>query len=196
MTIRGGGNPIVDMAGAPRFRMGPPPRSFAADAYDCIMVRTRSGSTEYRSYAVGGKTLVSRRRPSPSRGNPVTIKILQRSGAAGTSNSTNVRLTRRKSTLFQWLAVPLWVPTGKDSVPTDSGGIPLTILRSRNRERSPYRDREPRSPLRAYWSVYELTPPSAELEAGGWVEKHSNGMPRICWHTIFTVGTHSSTASH
>jgi hypothetical protein len=23
----------------PRFRMGPPPRSFAADAYDCIMVR-------------------------------------------------------------------------------------------------------------------------------------------------------------
>src|SRR5215813_13552534 len=47
------------------------------------------------------------------------------SGAAGTSNSTNVRLTRRKSTLFQWLAIPLWVPTGKDSVPTDSGGIPL-----------------------------------------------------------------------
>src|SRR5215831_15188470 len=39
-------------------------------------------------------------------------------------------LTRQKSTLFQWLVVPLWVPTGKDSVPTDSGGIPLTILRS------------------------------------------------------------------
>ena len=36
-------------------------------------------------------------------------------------------LTGQKSTLFQWLAVPLWVPTGKDSVPTDSGGIPLTI---------------------------------------------------------------------
>jgi hypothetical protein len=43
--------------------------------------------------------------------------------------------------LFQWLAVPLWVLFGKDSVPTDSGGIrvptdsggiPLTILRSRN----------------------------------------------------------------
>src|SRR5215469_3720843 len=40
---------------------------------------------------------------------------------AGTSNSMSVRLTRQKSTLFQWLAVPLWVPTGKDSVPTDSG---------------------------------------------------------------------------
>ena len=45
------------------------------------------------------------------------------SGAAGTSNSTNVRLTRQKSTLFQWLVVPLWVPTGKDSGPTDSGAF-------------------------------------------------------------------------
>ena len=33
----------------------------------------------------------------------------------------NVRLTRQKSTLFQWLAVSLWFPTGEDSVPTDSG---------------------------------------------------------------------------
>src|SRR5215471_3485326 len=49
-------------------------------------------------------------------------------------------------------------------------------------------DREPRSPLRAYWSVYEFNPPSAELDAGGRVEKHSNGMPRICWHTILSCG--------
>jgi len=33
--------------------------------------------------------------------------------AAGTSNSTNVRLTRQKAALFQWLAVPLWFPTEK-----------------------------------------------------------------------------------
>ena len=33
--------------------MGPPSRSFAADAYDCIMVRIRSGSTEYRRVARG-----------------------------------------------------------------------------------------------------------------------------------------------
>src|SRR5215472_3442409 len=32
-------------------------------------------------------------------------------------------LTRQKSTLFQWLAVPLWVPIGKNSVPTDSGAF-------------------------------------------------------------------------
>ena len=53
MTIRGGGNPILDMVCAPRFRMGPPPRSFAADAYDCIMVRIRIGSTEYKCVARG-----------------------------------------------------------------------------------------------------------------------------------------------
>src|SRR6516165_4568708 len=33
--------------------MGPPPRSFAADAYDCIMVRIRIGSTEYKCVARG-----------------------------------------------------------------------------------------------------------------------------------------------
>ena len=43
MTIRGGGNPTLDMASVPRLRMGPPPRSFAADAYDCIMVQGPAG---------------------------------------------------------------------------------------------------------------------------------------------------------
>ena len=33
--------------------MGPPSRSFAADAYDCIMVRIRIGSTEYKCVARG-----------------------------------------------------------------------------------------------------------------------------------------------
>ena len=35
----------------PRFRMGPPPRSFAADAYDCIMVQVPAGPTEYKFVA-------------------------------------------------------------------------------------------------------------------------------------------------
>ena len=39
MTIRGGGVPDTTMASMPSNRMGPPPRSFAADAHDCIMVR-------------------------------------------------------------------------------------------------------------------------------------------------------------
>ena len=47
---------------------------------------------------------------------------------AGISTPTNVRLTRQKSALFQWLAVPLWFPTGKDSVPTDSGHSVRVLL--------------------------------------------------------------------
>ena len=41
---------------------------------------------------------------------------------------------------------------------------------------------------RAYLSVYELThrTPGSRRAAGS--EKHSNGMPRICWHTIFICG--------
>src|SRR4029453_5159210 len=39
MTIRGGGHPKPTMVLAPFLRMDPPPRSFAADAHDCIMVR-------------------------------------------------------------------------------------------------------------------------------------------------------------
>src|SRR5258705_2664302 len=40
MTIRGGGHPKQAMVLKPVSRMGPPPRSFAADAHDCIMVRS------------------------------------------------------------------------------------------------------------------------------------------------------------
>lgn len=40
MTIRGGGHPKHAMVLKPVSRMGPPPRSFAADAHDCIMVRS------------------------------------------------------------------------------------------------------------------------------------------------------------
>src|SRR5262249_801649 len=88
----------------------------------------------------------------------------RRLDAAGTSNSTNVRLTRQKSTLFQWLAVPLWFPTGKDSVPTDSGAFHSQFcareivnavlivggVAFENAGRL-------RSRLRAHWLVYELT---------------------------------------
>ena len=40
MTIRGGGDPTKTMASKPLCRMDPPPRSFATDAHDCIMVRS------------------------------------------------------------------------------------------------------------------------------------------------------------
>ena len=42
MTVRGGGVPRLAMASMPPLRMGPPPRSFAADAHACIMVRAQA----------------------------------------------------------------------------------------------------------------------------------------------------------
>src|SRR6266699_6672620 len=36
------------MTYVPRERMGPPPRSLATDAHDCIMVRMLQASTEYK----------------------------------------------------------------------------------------------------------------------------------------------------
>src|SRR6476619_7957419 len=39
LTVRGGGIPRGPLAFMPKGRMGPPLRSFAADAHDCIMVR-------------------------------------------------------------------------------------------------------------------------------------------------------------
>src|SRR5260370_11198996 len=50
MTVRGSGVPACAMAFVPRKRMGPPPRSFAADAHECIMVRV-PGPTEYKVVA-------------------------------------------------------------------------------------------------------------------------------------------------
>src|SRR5215831_17974044 len=47
------------------------------------------------------------------------------------------------------------------------------------------RDREPDSPLRAYWSVYELThrTPGSRRAAGS-----RSTRTEICWHTIFACG--------
>ena len=59
LTIRGGGDPNPNMVTGPFRRMGPPPRSLAAEADNCFMVRPRQGPTEYkgatrRSRANGG----------------------------------------------------------------------------------------------------------------------------------------------
>src|SRR5829696_9203935 len=46
--IRGGGAPNKGLALEPLFRLDPPPRSFAADAHGCIMVRAPRGPPDTR----------------------------------------------------------------------------------------------------------------------------------------------------
>src|SRR5215467_12654695 len=51
-------NIVRDMVYEPRFRMGPPPRSFAADAHDCIMVTVltdRPNTSLWRNVAPDGE---------------------------------------------------------------------------------------------------------------------------------------------
>jgi hypothetical protein len=69
MTVRGGGVPRVRMALMPTERMGPPPRSFAADAHHCIMVRVSKRPSEYKHVArsarqASGLPSISSSRPS------------------------------------------------------------------------------------------------------------------------------------
>ena len=57
MTVRGGGVPIAPLAFMPGNRMGPPPRSFAADAHECIMVRVLDppDTRSWRDWSAPGK---------------------------------------------------------------------------------------------------------------------------------------------
>jgi hypothetical protein len=69
MMIRGGGHPKQAMVLTPVSRMGPPPRSFAADAHDCIMVRSLS---TYRIQGCGA--MIRPMASSPSDRRPDRIK--------------------------------------------------------------------------------------------------------------------------
>jgi hypothetical protein len=64
MTIRGGGHPKQAMVLKPVSRMGPPPRSFAADAHDCIMVRS------LRTYRIQGCGAII---PCPMASSPLIV---------------------------------------------------------------------------------------------------------------------------
>src|SRR3954471_16605428 len=92
MTIRGGGNPTPNMALEPRFRVGPPPRSLAAEAHGCIMVRPGRGPTGYSpprrmaaswSGPVAGRpdTRLWRAGPRPGAGSPPIVILGHRPAA-------------------------------------------------------------------------------------------------------------------
>src|ERR1700676_3190630 len=64
MTVRGGGTPTSPLAFMPTDRMGPPLRSFAADAHDCIMVRVPW------TYRIQGCGAIE---PRPKAGSPLIV---------------------------------------------------------------------------------------------------------------------------
>src|SRR5882724_2340928 len=94
MTIRGGGHPMQAMVLKPVSRMGPPPRSFAADAHDCIMVRS------LRTYRIQGCGAMIRARWAssplivhPDRGKRAVVQEPSRCGLAWSEHAE--RLVRR-----------------------------------------------------------------------------------------------------
>ena len=75
ITIRGGGDPSRNMVIEPFVRMGPPPRSLAAEANDCFMVRPQHGAN--RIQGCNAKSRV------PTAGSPRVIQTAQPAGASG-----------------------------------------------------------------------------------------------------------------
>jgi len=82
---------MLDMVFEPRFRMGPPPRSFAADAHDCIMAPVDTRPTEYKFVARGSRLMASSPpivrctktlpRPSSRRGRPIPMRYVTENNA-------------------------------------------------------------------------------------------------------------------
>ena len=75
MTIRGGGYPKQAMVLTPVSRMGPPPRSFAADAHDCIMVRS---TWTYRIQGCGAMIRAHGKLPSDRRPDRVKRTVVSK----------------------------------------------------------------------------------------------------------------------
>ena len=72
ITIRGGGDPSRNTVIEPFVRMGPPPRSLAAEANDCFMVRPQHGAN--RIQGCNAKSRV------PTAGCPRVIQTAQQAG--------------------------------------------------------------------------------------------------------------------
>ena len=74
------------MAFMPRNRLGPPPRSFAADAHDCIMVRVSTDPTEYKVVARASATSPIQGNFGPEQGNHPAASVAQFVTAAYTGD--------------------------------------------------------------------------------------------------------------
>src|SRR5271166_5815322 len=113
------------MAFAPRFRMGPPPRSFAADAHDCIVVAIPPGRPNTSSW----RATRARWRA------PLGIVAVVDTEQAGTRHARVARLSKSVAVLA----------TVKGKSLRDGLRPPLTAT-ARSAERKPGRD-EPSVPM-------------------------------------------------
>ena len=143
MTVRGGGVPAQTMAFVPRKRMGPLPRSFAADAHDCIMVRV-PGPTEYKVVA---RLIRAPARGLPSDRHPDRISVppcseLSRYGLAGAERVES--LVRRPTLTAPALAGFAILRVGTEK--RDSRSNKETDQESKN-ERSPLKPLDNKSPI-------------------------------------------------
>src|SRR5262245_37952734 len=99
--LRGGGpilhNGMKTMAFMPLCRMGPPPRSFAADAQDCIMVRVMR-PTEYK---VAARLFVRHKRAPLDLVIPTTTSVLSCSelSRCGLASPGHEEISERRPTL-------------------------------------------------------------------------------------------------
>jgi hypothetical protein len=94
------------MAFMPLCRMGPPPRSFAADAQDCIMVRV-IGPTEYK---VAARLFVRHKRAPLDLVIPTTTSVLPCSGLSryGLASPEHEVISERRPTLTAPVRDSVW----------------------------------------------------------------------------------------
>jgi hypothetical protein len=93
MTVRGGGVPCRAMAVVPTSRMGPPPRSFAADAHVCIMVRV-NGPTGYKVAARSSRAPTAGSPRTSSRSNQHAVVLGHVKAKPAVAAETRPALTR------------------------------------------------------------------------------------------------------
>src|SRR6516164_9155332 len=93
----------------PTERMGPPPGALPPDAYDCIMVRTRSGPTEYKFVASKDAPMASslgsstdRHRQTPTM-QKAPVAVHHRSACSGVKALRNTSAAKRQAAK-PWLA--------------------------------------------------------------------------------------------
>ena len=97
MTIRGGGHPKPAMVLTPFLRMGPPPRSFAADAHDCIMVRPLVDRPNTRLWRDDPRPMASSPLIVEARLSPSNLCSRLRTGSFGTCSGNRDGWSARPS---------------------------------------------------------------------------------------------------